>query len=49
MPELKRLHAGHAVLAENVIRPGRRHVSGLAVVGLVARVGALAQSVVHAS
>ncbi|WP_413810848.1 hypothetical protein [Streptomyces sp. OE57] len=30
------------VLAENVIRPGRRPVSGPAVVGLAARVGALA-------
>lgn len=33
---------GGPVLAENVIRPGRRPVSGLVVVGLVARVSALA-------
>ncbi|MFE2188642.1 transposase domain-containing protein [Streptomyces sp. NPDC059455] len=36
-------------LAENVIRPGRTPAPGLAVVGLVALVGALAQPTVHAS
>ncbi|MGW5450257.1 hypothetical protein, partial [Streptomyces asiaticus] len=36
-------------LAENVIRPGRRPAPGLAVVGLVARVGGLAQMAVDAA